>query len=132
MTQVTKSTIARPIPATQSRRYAAFVAFTAGIIAAAVGGVFIVTSLTAAPTAVRTPQHQDLVDGWMPAVIAAEAARLAQLEDGYLPGLLAARDSGDPVDGYLSGLLAAHDLGDAGNPGDDGIAVDGWESGLRN
>jgi hypothetical protein len=123
MAQVHRSIVAQPIPLKQER-YGLAAAITAGIAAAFVAGVFIFSSVTSAPTAVRTPGSQNLdqlVDGWMPAVAAAQAARLARMRDGYLPGLLAARGSGDAVDGWASALTSRGQSSDI---------RDGWESAL--
>ena len=126
MSQINRSIVAQPIPLKeQPQRYAAAVGIAMAISAGVVAAVFIVSSLTSAP-AVTAPtlQAEDLeriVDGWMPAAAEAGAARLARLQDGYLPGLVAAHNPGDAADGYLPGLLAARNSGDA---------VDGWEAGL--
>jgi hypothetical protein len=123
MAQVHRSVVAQPI-LLKRERYGLAAGIAAGIAAVFVAGVFIVSSITSAPAAVRTPGSENvdqLVDGWMPAVAAAQAARLMRMQDGYLPGLLAARGSGDAVDGYMPGLLAARGSGDA---------VDGWASAL--
>jgi hypothetical protein len=121
VSQVSHSTIAQPIRARRNQRFGVLAPATMAITAAGVAAILIVTSFSSAPTVQTPPAHRDLVDGWMPAVAAAHAARLARMQDGYLPGLLAARDAGDPVDGYLPGLLAARGSGEA---------VDGWESAL--
>lgn len=125
VSQVSRTVISQPIPIKeQPQRDIAAVAIAAGFAAAVVAGAFIFSSVSSAPAAVRTPQVQNLsqlVDGWMPGAVAAQAARLERVQDGYLPGLLATRGSGDAVDGYLPGLLAARGSGDA---------VDGWESAL--
>ena len=119
MSQVHKSTIGQPIRVGQLR-YAAAATLAASITAAVVAGVFIFGSLASAPAAVRTPQYGQFVDGWMPAAVGARVAQLQAVQDGYLPGLMSARQDGDPVDGYFPALTAAR----GGDP------TDGWMPGL--
>ena len=137
MSQVHRTAIAQPARVERSHQYiAAAVAMT--VVATVVVGAFIFRSATA-PSAISIPAaHQELVDGWLPAANAAGAARLDRVQDGYLPGLINARQGGDLVDGYLPGLINARQGGDlvdgyfgglvaARNTGD---LVDGWESAL--
>jgi len=120
MRQVQHSVVAQPFPMRRPR-FATMTLLSAGVTIALTVGIFAIGSLTTSPSAVPAPQaqrHEQIVDGWAPAVAAAEGARLARLEDGYLAGLLTTRMSaGDPVDGYLAGLLATHASGNL---------VDGW------
>jgi hypothetical protein len=110
VSQVNRSIVAQPIPLTEHpQRHATAVGIVAAFSAAVIAAVFVVSTMTSAPatTAPTMPTaHGDLVDGWMPAVVAAQAAHLSRVQDGYLPGLVASRGGGDPVDGYLPGLLA--------------------------
>jgi hypothetical protein len=88
--------------------------------------VGVAMTIAARPAAVAVPAARsgsaDVVDGWEAAMLAAQATRLARIQDGYLPGLLASRQTGDLVDGYLPGLLRAHAADDI---------MDGWEPGLN-
>lgn len=111
MSQINRSIVAQPIPRKeQPQRFVAAVGIAMAISAGVMAAVFMVSSLASAPAATApTPRAEDLeriVDGWLPAVVAAQAAHLTRVEDGYLPGLVASRGGGDPVDGYIPGLLA--------------------------
>jgi hypothetical protein len=125
VSQINRSIVAQPFPLKRHSRQAAAVAISAAIAAGTVAAAVVMSALTPATTAtapnVQAEDLERIVDGWMPAAAEAGAARLARLQDGYLPGLVAAHNPGDAVDGYLPGLLAARNAGDA---------VDGWEAGL--
>lgn len=124
----------------QQFKYAA-TGIAAALAAGAMAGL-IISALASGPTRLWSPQQNELVDGWMPAAAgvaaAAEADRLAGLQDRYLGGLVDARSDGDLVDGYLPGLTPAvgtDDLVDgwiAGfpNPQDSADIQDGWESAI--
>jgi hypothetical protein len=135
MSQVHNSTITRPVPIHRNRLIIGAAVFAAAIVAATAAGLAIFSVPVVTPTA-PSAQHEDAADGWAPAMVDRSAAMLARMQDGYLPGLLSGRDTGDAVDGYLPGLLSGRDTGDAVDgylPGllsgrDTGDAVDGWES----
>jgi hypothetical protein len=137
MSQVHQSAISQPIPVKKERRAGA-AAFAAIIAASAIAAAFAFSTLTRPPAIVATPQHENLVDGWMPAAAGAEATRLASLQDGYLPGLVAARQDGDLTDGYMGGLISARQgerLVDGYLPGlvagrQEGDLIDGYLRGL--
>jgi hypothetical protein len=117
VSQVNRSIVAQPIPLKeQPQRYVAAVGIATAIAAGVMAAVFAVSSITSAPVAtapiLRTEDLERIVDGWMPAVVAAQAAHLTRVQDGYLPGLVASRSGGDPVDGYIPGLLAGHQTED--------------------
>ena len=108
------------------------------LVAALIGGIVILRSSTAPRAVAISAAHEQLVDGWLPAANAAGAARLERVQDGYLSGLVNARQGGDLTDGYLGGLIAARttgDLIDGWLPAFSGRAQgvdlrDGWESAL--
>jgi len=137
VSQVNRSAIAQPARVRRSHQYiAAAVAMT--VVATVVVGAFIVRSANA-PSAISIPAaHQELVDGWLPAANAAGVARLDRVQDGYLSGLINARQGGDLADGYLSGLINARQGGDLADgylggliaARSTGDLVDGWESAL--
>jgi len=117
MSQVHKSAIAQPIRVQRNQRLADFAAVVIAVAATGIASILILTSLTSAPAGQAASGRGDLVDGWMPAAAAAQAAHLQSVQDGFFPGLIGARSGGDPVDGYLAGLVAARDSGDL---------IDGW------
>lgn len=119
MSQV-HSTTTRPVPIEGNRLFIGAAVFAATIVLATAAGLAIFSIPAAAPTA-PSAQQEDAVDGWAPAMADRSAATLERIQDGYLPGLLATRRSGDAVDGYLPGLLSGRNTADA---------VDGWESSL--
>ena len=138
MSQVHKSAIAQPIPVRRNQRFAGFATVAIALAATGVATFLIMTSLSSAPAGPAPSAQGDLVDGWMPAAAAARAAYLERVQDGYFPGLIAARQADAPVDGYLAGLIAARgsaELVDGWMPafraGTAGSGpVDGWEASL--
>lgn len=138
MSQVHKSAIAQPIPVRRNQRFAEFGAVAIALAATGIATVLIVTSLSYTPAGPATTGQGDLVDGWMPAAAAAQAAHLQRVQDGFFPGLVGARNGGDPVDGYLAGLIAARgsaDLVDGWMPAFSSATgsqdlTDGWEASL--
>lgn len=138
MSQVHKSAIAQPIRVQRNHRMAEFAAGVLAIAATGVASFLILTSLSSAPAGQAAAGRGDLVDGWMPAAAAAQAAHLQRVQDGFFPGLVGARGGGDPVDGYLAGLVAGRstaDLVDGWMPAFSGAnrtadLTDGWEASL--
>jgi len=120
MNQAHNSTITRPVTSERNGLLTGAAVFVATIVVATAAGLAIVSIPAVSPGA-PSVQKEDAVDGWAPAMADRSAARLARMQDGYLPGLIAGRNTGDAVDGYMPGLLAGRKTGDA---------VDGWESSL--
>jgi hypothetical protein len=104
MNQVENSTIARPVPIQHHRLLTGAAVLVVAIAVATAAGLAIVSIPVKTVTAPSTPE-QDAVDGWAPAMADRSAAKLAQIQDGYLPGLLGARNSGEAVDGWESSLV---------------------------
>ena len=104
MNQVQKSTITQPVPIDHNRMLTGAAVFVAAIVAATAAGLAIVSHPATTLTAPST-QQEDAVDGWAPAMAERSAANLARIQDGYLPGLLGGRNTGDAVDGWESSLI---------------------------
>jgi hypothetical protein len=98
------STITLPVPIERNRLLTGAAVFVVAIVAATAAGLAIMSAPATTLTAPST-QQQDAVDGWAPAMADRSAARLARIQDGYLPGLLGARKTGDAVDGWESSLV---------------------------
>jgi hypothetical protein len=98
------STITLPVPFEHNRRLTGAVVFVVAIVTATAAGLAIMSAPATTLTAPSTLQ-QDAVDGWAPAMADRSAARLARIQDGYLPGLLGGRKTADAVDGWESSLI---------------------------
>jgi hypothetical protein len=138
MSQVHQGAIAHPIPVRRNQRFAAFAAIAMSLAAMGVATALIVTSVSFKPAGSAPTGSRDLVDGWMAGAMAARAAQLERLQDGYFPGLVSARRVGDPVDGAFAGLIAALgsvNLVDGSIPAvwpetQSADLTDGWEASL--
>ena len=121
MSQVSNSTIAQPVGVRRIQRFGMLAFATTAITAIGVAGILSVTFPNSAPTVHALPAHQDIADGWMPGLAAAQAARLQRIQDGWMPGLIATRNRTELTGGLMPGVNALLDA--AG-------VTDGWESSL--
>jgi len=140
MSQVSNSTIAQPVGVRRIQRFGMLAFATTAITAIGVAGILSVTFPNSAPTVHALPAHQDIADGWMPGLAAAQAARLQRIADGWMPGLAAAQAARLQriQDGWMPGLIATRnrtELTGGLMPGVNALldaagVTDGWESSL--
>jgi len=121
MALVDRSTITKPIEA--ARQSPEFALYATMFIAVAVMSLALILAPapTTTPTTAPTLSSGNAVDGWEPGALSAAATRLERVQDGYLPGFLAAHPQRDIVDGWMPAFFVRASASDI---------RDGWEPSL--
>lgn len=119
MALVDRNTITKPIEAARHSPEFALYATLFIVVAVMSLALILAPSPTTAPATAPTVSSGNVVDGWEAGVLSAAAARLDRVQDGYLPGLMAANPPRDIVDGWMPAFLAGASASDI---------RDGWEA----